>query len=106
LNFEVNKGLTPVIFSVSSYPNPVTNQANIVVKHDRPETVLNTAIEIFDITGRKIWTFSQSSADNISWDLITNDGHKAKTGVYLYRVSVKTVNSDITSKTNKMLIIE
>lgn len=106
LNFEVNKGLTPVIFSVSSYPNPVTNQANIVVKHDRPETVLNTTIEIFDITGRKIWTFSQSSADNISWDLITNDGHKAKTGVYLYRVSVKTVNSDITSKTNKMLIIE
>jgi len=106
LDFEVNKGLTPVIFSVSSYPNPVTNQANIVVKHDRPETVLNTTIEIFDITGRKIWTFSQSSADNISWDLITNDGHKAKTGVYLYRVSVKTVNSDITSKTNKMLIIE
>jgi len=106
LNFEVVKGLAPVIFSVSSRPNPVKDQVTIVVSHDRPETVLRTTVEVFDITGRKVWSFSQSSINNISWDLITNDGKKLKTGLYLYRVNIKTMNSDITSKADKMLIIE
>ena len=104
--FEVVKGLTPTIFSVYNYPNPVKTQTSIIVNHDRPETILNTIVEIFDLSGRKIWSFSQSSADNISWNLITNDGNKVKSGIYLYKVSIKTSDSDITSKTNKMLITE
>jgi len=106
LNFEVIKGLTPIIFTLNSYPNPVKTQANIVIEHDRPETILQTLVEIFDLAGRKIWSFTQSSANNITWDLMTNNNQKIKTGVYLYRVSIKTSNSDMTSKTNKMLIIE
>ena len=104
--FEVVTGLAPQIFSISNYPNPVTTKTNIIVKHDRPETILNTLVEIFDLSGRKVWSFSQSSADNISWNLISNDGLKVKSGIYLYRVSVKTSDSDVTSKTNKMWIIE
>jgi hypothetical protein len=106
IEFEVVKGLTPIIFSIYNYPNPVKTQTNIIVNHDRPETILNTTVEIFDLSGRKIWSFSQPSADNISWNLIANDGNKVKTGIYLYKVSVKTSDSDITSKTNKMLILE
>jgi hypothetical protein len=106
INFEVVTGMTPEIFSVYNYPNPVRTQTSIIVKHDRPESILNTYVEIFDISGRKIWSFSQSSADNISWNLISNTGQKVKTGIYFYRVSIKTSNSQSTSKTNKMLIIE
>jgi len=105
-SFEVIKGLIPEIFTVYNYPNPVTTQTTIIVKHDRPETILNTMVEIFDISGRKIWSFSQSTADNISWDLKTDAGRKVKTGIYFYRVSIKTSNSDFTSKTNKMLVVE
>jgi hypothetical protein len=105
-NFEVVEGLTPEIFSVYNYPNPVRTRTSIVVNHDRPETILNTLVEIFDLTGRKIWSFSQTGADNISWNLISTDAQRVKTGVYLYRVSIKTTNSDMTSKTNKMLVIE
>lgn len=106
VDFEVEKGLTPTIFKVYNYPNPVKSHTSIIVEHDRPETVLGTTVEIFDLSGRKIWSFSQSSADKISWNLITNDGIKVKTGVYLYRVNIKTANSDMYSKTNKMLIVE
>ena len=105
-NFEVVKGLIPEIFTVYNYPNPVKTQTSIIVKHDRPETILNTSVEIFDISGRKIWSFSQTGVDNISWDLISNNGQRVKTGIYFYRVSIKTKNSDSTSKTNKMLIVE
>ena len=106
INFEVVTGLTPEIFSVSNYPNPVKTKTTIVVNHDRPETVLSTIVEIFDITGRKIWSFSQSGTGNIPWDLTTSSGPKVKTGVYFYRVSIKTSNSDYTSKTNKILVVE
>ena len=105
-NFEVVTGLSPVIFSIYNYPNPVKTHTSIVVTNDRPETILNTTVEIFDISGRKIWSFSQTNADNITWNLISNDGLKVKTGVYLYKVSIRTKGSDITSKTNKMLIVE
>lgn len=106
IDFEVVKGLTPEIYSVSNYPNPVKTVTNIIVIHDRPETVLKTTVEIFDISGRKIWSKSQSTVDNISWNLITDSGQKAKTGIYFYRVNIKTLNSDTYSKTNKMLVIE
>ena len=106
IDFEVVTGLAPQIFSISNYPNPVKTKTNIVVKHDRPETILSTTVEIFDLSGRKIWSFSQSNADTISWDLISGDGRKVKSGIYLYKVSIRTSDSDVTSKTNKMLIIE
>lgn len=106
INFEVEKGLTPTIFKVYNYPNPVKTQTSIIVEHDRPETVLRSTVEIFDLAGRKVWSFSQPSADKITWDLITNDGLRVKTGIYLYRVNIKTSNSDTYSKTNKMLIVE
>ncbi|MDD3321937.1 MAG: type IX secretion system sortase PorU [Paludibacter sp.] len=106
IEFEVQKGLTPEIFNVSNFPNPVKVSTNIVVNHDRPETILKTTVEIFDLSGRKIWSFSQSTADNIKWDLKTNNGQKVGNGIYLYKVSIKTSDSDIVSKTNKMLIIE
>ena len=105
-NFEVVKGLTPIIFKVSNYPNPVKTETNFIIEHDRPETVLSTTIEIFDIAGRKIWGFGQNSTNNIKWNLKTNDGQILKTGVYLYRVTIKTTSSDSYSKTNKMLIVE
>ena len=106
VDFEVVTGLSPQIFSIYNYPNPVKTKTSIIVKHDRPETILNTTVEIFDLSGRKIWSFSQANADNISWNLMSNDGQKVKTGIYLYRVSIKTSDSDVTSKTNKMLVIE
>jgi len=106
INFEVVTGLAPEIFSVYNYPNPVKTETKIVVIHDRPETILKTTVEIFDISGRKIWSFSQTGADNISWNVLSNNGYKVKTGIYFYRVTIKTMNSESTSKTNKMLIVE
>jgi hypothetical protein len=106
IEFEVKKGLTPTIFSVANYPNPFKKSTRISVIHDRPETILKTTVEIFDIVGKKIWSFDEPSADDISWDLSSVSGVKIKSGVYLYRVSIKTINSDLYSKTNKMIIVE
>ncbi len=106
IDFEVMKGLTPNILKIYNYPNPVKSNTRIVVDHDRPETILNTTIDIFDLSGRRIWSFEQSNADIINWNLIGSDGLKVRSGIYLYRVSIKTNNSETYSKTNKMFITE
>jgi hypothetical protein len=106
IEFEVVNGLQPTIFNVYNYPNPVKTGTSIIVEHDRPETVLNTLIEIFDLSGRKIWQFEQNNADNVHWDLRGADGVAVKSGVYFYKVSISTSNSEVFSKTNKMLVIE
>ena len=98
IDFQVTKGLTPNIFSIYNYPNPVKTGTSIIVSHDRPETILNTTVEIFDLSGRKIWSFTQANADDISWNLVGNDGIKVKSGIYLYRVSINTIDSDFLKK--------
>jgi hypothetical protein len=106
IDFVVDKGLTPEILSIFNYPNPVKTETTIVVTNDRPETVLRATVEIFDISGFRIWSCSQSGADNITWNLIADNGKRIHPGLYFYRVSIKTPNSDSTSKTNKMLVVE
>lgn len=106
IDFEVVVGLTPNIFRIFNYPNPVKSNTRIIVDHDRPETVLNTTVDIFDLAGRRIWSFKQSNADTINWNLIASDGQKVRSGIYLYRVSIQTKDSEINSKTNKMFITE
>jgi len=106
IDFEVVKGLTPEILNVYNYPNPAKTTTKIVVEHDRPETVVTTTIEIFDLAGRKVWAFAEPTTDDINWDLVGANGNRVKAGIYLYRVNIKTANSDICSKTQKISIID
>lgn len=106
LDFEVVKGLQPEIFSVKNYPNPVKSFTKFVVEHDRPETILNTQVDIYDLSGRQIWSFKQSTLDEIYWDVNDNSGRRLSTGVYLYRISIQTNSKIVRSKINKLIVIE
>jgi len=105
LDFEVVPGLTPEIFQVYNYPNPVRNATTFMIEHDRPQVILETKVDIFDISGRIIFTINQSNSDNLTWDLKDSTGKKVQPGVYLYRISVKTTNSELTSKANKIIVL-
>ena len=102
---DIVNGSSTFDLSVSNYPNPVKNQTRFVVSYDRSETVISATVEIFDISGRKIWSLSQPSIDNLIWDLSTNAGQKVKAGVYLYHVKIKTTGNEISSKDNKLIIL-
>jgi len=92
--------------SVSNYPNPARNQTTFVVNYDKPETVISAAIDLFDISGRKVWSLNKASMDNLTWDLTTESGRKVKAGIYFYHVLLKTTESNLQSKNNKLIVIE
>ena len=106
LEFEVVKGLEPEIFSVYNYPNPVKSYTKFVIEHDRPESVLNATVDIYDLSGRLVWSFKQSTLDEITWNVNDAYGQKLQTGVYLYRISIQSNSSQVYSKINKLMLIE
>lgn len=105
LDFEVVPGLKPEIFEVSNFPNPVKTSTTFVITHDRPQVILETTVDVYDVAGRNIYTRSQSSAENINWDLTDATGKRVPAGVYIYKISIKTLNSKMTSKGNKIIVL-
>jgi hypothetical protein len=104
LDFEVVVGLTPTIFKVYNFPNPVRNETRFVVEHDRPETILETTVDLYDMTGRKIWSMKKNSVENLKWNRADASLQQVKPGIYIYKISVKTANSEMTSKANKIIV--
>ncbi len=104
-DFEVVEGLEPTIFNVSNYPNPVKDYTKFIVIHDRPEIVLTSILNIYDLSGRPVFSKSYSNLEDISWDLKDNNGKKVQSGAYIYNMSIKTMNSKFVSKSNKIIVI-
>ena len=110
LSFNVVSGLEPNIFSISCTENPATTSTTFIITHDRTGCEVDVALDIFDLSGRLLWTYeesgvSTSSAYTIDWDLTTDEGRRLQTGVYLYRVRLASDGSNMASKAKKLVII-
>lgn len=105
LDFEVVRGLEPSIFSVMMYPNPVSQHgtATLVIQHDKPDAVLQTLVTLYDLSGRMVWQYRQKGTDGIIWNM---SEIALQTGVYLYRVQIKTEESSYVSKTGKLIVTQ
>ncbi len=107
IDFEVTGNFT--IESVTNYPNPMQSYTFFTFEHNQAGTILETIVEIFDLSGRRIDYISQPVASNgttsnpIRWDL-----HEAniqiKNGIYVYRITAKNGDGTITSKSGKIMI--
>ena len=109
LDFEVVEGLCPALTDVTVTDNPATTSTTFVVTHDRPESVVTFRIDVFDFSGRILWTSEETTATastlyTCSWDLCNAAGVPLSTGVYLYRVTASSASGSSTSQSRKMVI--
>lgn len=104
IDFEVVRGLQPTIFRIYNYPNPVTTSTRFVIEHDRPESVIAARVDVFDVAGRRVWTFTQSTLDEIQWDVKDDFARQLPPGVYLYRISIEDAKGSVKSKLNKFIL--
>lgn len=110
LRFKVVKGLTPSLFSVSCTNNPATTSTTFIISHDRAGSTVDVGIDVFDMSGRLLWTHEESgvttgNAYTVDWDLTVDGGQRLGTGVYIYRVRMWSDGSSQTSKAKKLIII-
>ncbi len=103
LNFEVVKGYAPRIFSIAAYPNPaqVNDIITIHVQHDKPDDLLEVHFLVYDLAGRKVWDTTEKGNGITTFS--TADANMTP-GIYVYRVQIKTIESEYTSKSGKIMV--
>ena len=92
------------------YPNPAKTSTSFRIIHDRINSLLDVKLEVFDTSGRLLWSRTESgvSTDNtytVNWDLRIDSGSQLNTGLYLYRLSISSDGSVYTSKTKKLIVL-
>ena len=110
LSFNVVKGLEPNILNVNCTNNPAKTTTTFIITHDRMGSDVNVMLDIFDMSGRLLWTHSESgsstsNAYTIDWDLTIDEGRRLKTGVYLYRIRLSSDGSSQATKAKKLIIL-
>jgi len=73
--------------SKSAWPNPATNQSNILLSIPTSEDL---TVEIYNILGQKINTITKGNLPigsyRVTWGLTDNAGNIVSTGLYFYRI--------------------
>lgn len=92
----------------SNYPNPFNPSTTITYALPYQSSV---EVVIYDITGRVIKSFnlpSQSAGyQNVIWDGRNENGEEVSSGVYLYRISIKSLETNETfMKTAKLIMLK
>lgn len=110
LNFNVVEGLQPEFFNVSLSKNPAKESTTFIITHDRAGSVLDVELDIFDMSGRQLWNYSESGTSvgntyTLNWNLTIDGGRKLQTGVYLYRVRISSDGSSQASKAKKLIVV-
>lgn len=110
LKFRVVKGLSPKCFSIECTRNPATTSTSFVLNHDRVGSTMNAILEVFDMSGRHLWSHAENGVptDNtytIDWDLTIDSGNRLQTGVYLYRVVIESEGSTVASPAKKLIVL-
>ena len=110
LKFNVVKGLTPELLSISCTENPARNATTFIINHNFAGSNVDAIVDVFDMSGRLLWSRSASGISStgtytVDWDLVLDNGGKLQTGVYLYRVRLGSDGSGKASKAKKLIVI-
>lgn len=110
LNFEVDEAYKPQLLEVVATQNPATTSTNFRIMHNLPGADCTITIDVFDFSGRRVWTATQTGSNGnavstIPWNLSTPTGSRLGTGIYLYRCTIQCGKSKKVSKTQKIIIL-
>lgn len=105
LNFIVEKGIDPSIYSVITYPNPVnaTGVVSFIVNYDQPDVVMETELYIYDMAGHLMWKHTQDNPEELQLNL----GEIGLCpGLYMYSIRIKKEGGDYAKRSGKIIVTE
>jgi hypothetical protein len=100
------------ITNVLNYPNPFVNYTQFWFTHNKPFEPLEVQVQVLTITGKIVWTKNQTVTTDgflsreLTWDGKDDFGDKIGKGVYIYKLTVKSlVTNTKTEKYEKLVIL-
>ena len=73
LTFNVVKSLSPTIYSVDVSKNPASTSTTFIISHSLAGCAVDVTIDVFDMSGRRLWTSSESRSQTgvytVDWNL-------------------------------------
>lgn len=89
LSFIVKENLTSE-FDVYATANPTSTQTNFIVSNiDLTESTSEVVLEVYDVSGRRVWTrrlpLEGSGYVRTAWNLCDGSGRPLHPGIYIYR---------------------
>lgn len=112
LDFIVAESENLAIKNLLNYPNPFTEQTAFYFDHNRPNEDLEVLIQIFTVSGKLVKTINTIINSNafrsepINWDGLDDFGDKIGRGVYIYQIKVRTVEGEIVTKIEKLVVLK
>jgi hypothetical protein len=111
LNFVVVSDAILNLENVLNYPNPFVNYTEFWFNHNKPNEPLEVQVQVFTVSGKLVKTINQNVqttgnlSRNISWNGLDDFGNKIGTGVYIYKLRVKSTASNLVSEKYEKLVI-
>lgn len=110
LTFNVAASKRPEIYDLRTNVNPARDNVTFTLSTDRPMAKIECTVEVFDLTGRTVWTSSRSTATDmqatisVPWDLNDAAGVRVPRGIYLYRATVTSPDGTSATGTRKLAV--
>ncbi|MEX1001202.1 MAG: type IX secretion system sortase PorU [Crocinitomicaceae bacterium] len=111
LDFVVVEDQEMGISHLLNYPNPFTTNTDFYFEHNQVCNSMDVKIEIFTVSGKLVKTIlknvntSSFRSDGINWNGRDEYGDKLGKGVYIYRLSVETIDGKKAEKFEKLFIL-
>lgn len=111
LTFRVVSDAGLTLAHVLNYPNPFVNYTEFWFTHNKPNEPLEVQVQVFTVAGKLIKTMRQmvqntgTLSREITWNGLDDFGNKIGKGVYVYKLKVTAVNSQLTTEKYEKLVL-
>jgi hypothetical protein len=112
VEFIVAQTAQLALYHVLNYPNPFSNLTTFHFDHNKAGQELEVQVQIFTVAGRLVKTLhsnvlaSASHSQSVSWDGRDDYNDQLARGVYVYRISVRSLADQQTvSKFEKLVLL-
>lgn len=110
LSFFVEPGAMPQVLDIFTDVNPASDHANFYISHNRPNAAADVTLEIYSMSGRRVWTSSVSGRSDmflstpIQWNLCDMGGSRVGRGIYIYRATIKIDGHELQTAAKRIAV--
>jgi hypothetical protein len=111
LRFRVVPNGVLQISNLYNYPNPFNDRTYIYFEYNYPDETVEMEMQIFDVSGKLLRIVRQRlftegyTSGQLQWDGADIHGNHMRSGLYPYRILLRTQTGQEAVKTGKMMIL-